>query len=126
MLAQSKLDHAFLWRVDMSRATLRGASLRNMNFREAKLSNADLRYADLTDASCTGVVHSTSGRAKVVLQADLTSARLNNAKLNGADLSRARLGGADLTDAHADDKTKWPPKFDPAAAGVRFTNTPKE
>jgi uncharacterized protein YjbI with pentapeptide repeats len=72
----------------------------------------------LTNATCAGGIASVSGRAKVVLRANFTGANLSNAKLNGADLRNAKFRRANLTGAVADSRTKWPLRFNPAAAGV--------
>ena len=51
-------------------------------------------------------------------RADLTEADLTGADLTGADLTGAYLGRAYLGRAKADQFTRWPDGFDPAARGV--------
>jgi len=84
---------------DLTRAYLARADLTG-----AYLAGADLGGAYLTGADLTG--------------ADLGGAYLGEAYLAGADLGRAYLGGAYLGRAKADQFTRWPDGFDPAARGV--------
>ena len=75
-------------------ADLYGADLRYANLRGADLRYANLRYANLGDADLRG------------------------ADLWGADLWGADLRGANLRGAFANEFTRWPAGFDPAARGV--------
>jgi hypothetical protein len=92
---------------------LLGSRLRGADFRGADLRGADFYLADLRNASLYG--------------ADLQGAYLSRARLWGADLRQADLRGAslegDLSEvrlegARYDRRTRWPPGFDPAAAGA--------
>ena len=83
----------------LSRADLRGANLYGANLGRANLDGAYLRRADLRGA-------------------DLYGANLGRANLDGAYLDGADLGRADLRGADADQYTRWPEGFNPAAAGV--------
>lgn len=91
---------------DLSRSDLSGALMAGANLEEASLEAADLRNADLRRANLGGVV--------------LRGANLRGADLSEADLRGADLDEADLRDTIADDKTTWPPGFDPRANGVQF------
>ena len=70
---------------------------------------ADLRYADLGGADLGGAN---------LRGADLGGADLGGADLRYADLWRADLRGANLGGAFANEFTRWPDGFDPAARGV--------
>ena len=90
-------------------ADLTGADLTGADLYEADLTRADLTGADLTGADLYGAD---------LTRADLTGADLTRADLGGADLGGAYLGGAYLGRAKADQFTRWPDGFDPAARGV--------
>jgi uncharacterized protein YjbI with pentapeptide repeats len=97
---------------DLSYARLGAADLRNADLRNAQLHGADLSDkelpgADLTNANLSGV--------------DLTDANLSRASLEHADLHNADLSGANLRGAWADDRTRWPERFDLRQAGVQLT-----
>lgn len=82
----------------------------------ANLTGADLTRADLTRANLTGAN---------LTYADLTYADLTRTDLYGTDLYGANLTGANLTrtdlyGASANQWTRWPQGFDPAAAGVNI------
>jgi hypothetical protein len=83
-----------LCRVDMH-------SLAGRAFAGANLAGAYLAGANLAGAYLTG--------------AYLTGAYLTRAYLPGANLTGANLSGANLTGAVADQNTRWPDGFDPAA-----------
>ena len=74
-----------LYRIDLSKANLIGASLRAANFSGTDFSKAGLGLADLTGAS--------------LIAANFIATDLSKAKLNSADLSWAKLKEADLSDA---------------------------
>ena len=82
----------------------RGADLRGANLRYADLGGANLGYANLGGAN--------------LRYADLGYANLGYADLGYADLWGADLGDADLGYAFANEFTRWPDGFDPAARGV--------
>ena len=82
ILAEHKL-WVETYRVQGTRADLRGANLRDANLVDANLVGADLRGANLVDANLVG--------------ADLRCANLRDADLTGANLRDADLTGANLT-----------------------------
>ncbi len=103
-LVGAHLGGANLWGANLGGANLRGANLGGADLGGADLGGADLRGADLWGADLWG--------------ADLRGADLWGADLWGADLWGADLGGADLWGANANEGTRWPDGFDPAARGV--------
>ncbi len=110
-------------------ANLRGANLRGANLYGANLYGANLRGADLYGANLYGA---NLGGAYLgganLYGANLYGAHLRGADVYGADLGGADLGGAylygadlygaDLGGAYADQYTRWPEGFNPAAAGA--------
>jgi hypothetical protein len=54
----------------------------------------------------------------VLRAANLRGSNLGRASLFGADLRRANLRRASFRSAEADQETRWPDGFDPAANGV--------
>ena len=125
-------------------ARLSGALAVGACLRKADLSGADLSGRDIdafllkrsTDSRPLGEGE-LIGYAGTLSRADLTGAVLNGTLLSGASLREAWLAGADLSGAHLDGAnlsratlkpkryydselpaTKWPPGFDPKAAGV--------
>lgn len=146
-LADARLDHAVLRGADLELADLARAVLSDADLAGADLAGADLGGADLTRASLVdaraneaadfseatlrgtdlgGAFLRTARFDRAILagaslaRADLYHATLRGADLSGADLSAARhLDAADLTDAHYDDRTRWPAGFDPPKAGAR-------
>jgi Pentapeptide repeats (8 copies) len=108
-LAESHLEHASFFSADLRDALLIGAHLQHATFVEADLrgallNEADLRKASFQDADLRG--------------AFLPDANLSEADLGGADLTRAYLKGTILRGALCDRLTRWPPGFDPRAAGA--------
>ncbi|MER5398210.1 pentapeptide repeat-containing protein [Streptomyces sp. NPDC002599] len=112
----------YLSRLDLRRASLRGARLDKVNFRHANLAsawlvdavladsrlvNTDLRRANLQGASLVRA----DLRGAHLQDADLRRANLRGADLTGADLTGAQLDGADLADTHHDDTTVWPGQY---------------
>jgi hypothetical protein len=91
-------------------ADLRGARLVETDLRDADFTEADLREANLRKAD--------AGRA-VFRRADLRLADLRGSDLSTADLLQVRLTGA-----VASEHTRWPARFDHAAAGVAVTEDP--
>jgi uncharacterized protein YjbI with pentapeptide repeats len=98
------LDGACLEEANGSGASFEGASLVGTNAKDAVLIHADLSRANLQQARLSG--------------ADLTAAQLEQADLTGAGLKGACLDRARLTGARYDGATRWPKRFNPAAAGV--------
>ena len=80
ILDEENLNGMILTGIDLSRASLRGASMHATN-----LMNADLRGADLTGAN--------------LAEADLIMAKLDGAILTGANFREADLLGASLDQA---------------------------
>jgi hypothetical protein len=110
-LSEAKLRDAVLEGASFRGATLKGALLFQAKLGKAVLSGADLSGADL--------------RNTILLEAQLENTRLRGAYLRYAtlqdlDLSTADLQGADLRNAVYTRKTKWPPGFDVAKAGLRL------
>lgn len=103
-LAGAALYSANLEQADLREANLRGASLLGAHLRRARLQNANLRNATLYSADLWG--------------ASLREADLRGTDLRGAVLEQANLSGALLAGAHYDAHTRWPDRFDPAAAGA--------
>ena len=108
-LPGANLKRANLDQTDFRKASLRGADLRQARFDDTDLTGADLAYANLTDAILLAVEFS---------EANLRKATLGNVALGGVDLSKAQLEGADMDGATYSRDTKWPPNFDPEAAGA--------
>src|SRR5437870_3893490 len=75
----------------------------------ARLDGADLRGANLRGWDLAAI---DFGRA------DLRGAEMNHANLVGARLDRANLGDADLSGARFDQRTEWPPGFEPQEHGA--------
>ena len=109
-LGGANLGYADLWGADLRGADLRDANLRGADLGGADLRDADLRGADLWGANLRG--------------ADLWDADLRGADLWGADLRGADLRGADLRGAFANEFTRWPDGFDPAARVVTVRSDP--
>ena len=103
-LSRAYLRGADLYGADLYGADLYGADLGGANLGGANLYGADLGGADLGRANLRG--------------ADLYGANLRGANLRGANLYGANLGRANLRGADADQYTRWPEGFNPAAAGV--------
>ena len=89
--------------IDLSEASLRGASLMDANLRRANFSGADLREtnlsgADLMDANFSETNLQGANFKKTNLQRiNLTSAKLIGTDLSGVDLTDANLTFANLT-----------------------------
>jgi uncharacterized protein YjbI with pentapeptide repeats len=76
-LCWSKLDHLYLYRVNLSNAGLSGSTMNHSNLEKAQLTSANLRWVDLSYSS-------------------LKKANLRGADLRGANLSYSDLRGAYL------------------------------
>lgn len=98
-LAEAPLRGVYLVGARLAWIDLAGADLT-----EANLAWANVAWANLAGSSLVGVN---------LFMADLAKARLPGADLTGANLYEATLDGA-IYDAH----TRWPPGFDPEAAGA--------
>jgi uncharacterized protein YjbI with pentapeptide repeats len=139
-LSDANLGYAHLGAANLSGANLGGANLSHADLRGANLSDANLGDANLGDANLSGAnlgganLSHADLRAADLRDADLTGADLRDADLRDADLTGAdlrgglqrvgaRYGGADLTGtdlrgAKYSADTKFPPNFDPKAAGM--------
>jgi uncharacterized protein YjbI with pentapeptide repeats len=103
-----------LCRVDMH--SLAGRAFAGANLAGAYLAGANLAGAYLAGANLAGAYLAGANLAGAYLtRANLTRANLTRANLTGANLSGANLTGANLTGAVADQNTRWPDGFDPAA-----------
>ncbi|MGP2439699.1 pentapeptide repeat-containing protein [Streptomyces sp. JW3] len=119
-LTQASLVSANLRHADLTTAILRRTRCALTDLRGANLVQADLRDSDFTEADLREAnLRKTDASGAVFHDADLRLADLRGADLTTADLRGARLTGA-LTSEH----TRWPPAFDPAAAGVVPTTDP--
>jgi uncharacterized protein YjbI with pentapeptide repeats len=117
-------------------------ALDRVSFRNANLAQADLRHQSLSPADLTGANLRKALLDWVYLgdanlqKANLEYASLHAASLQGSDLRRANLTGTDLREAFLhettrlenailtntfyDSTTRWPPGFDPQAAGALY------
>jgi uncharacterized protein YjbI with pentapeptide repeats len=91
--------------LDLTRASLRNALLSGSDLSGSRLDHADLSGADLRGANLSGT--------------SLLETTLWGANLSGADLSGSRqVVMAGLRKARFYETTRWPPAFDPLAAGA--------
>jgi uncharacterized protein YjbI with pentapeptide repeats len=99
---------------------LQGLDLTGATLYWASLGDADLSFANLSDADLRGaMLYRTVCRGTKLCRANLGRDNLNGrTDLKGADLSTADLTNAILKDAVYDHDTKFPPGFDPGAAGM--------
>jgi len=109
-LRNAKLDRSDLRQADMTGADLAGASLRETDLRGAWIGCADLEALLLGKGRALAACASARGadlsgarlsEAKMA-GLDLTGARMSEADLAGARLAKAQLGGANLTGARLD------------------------
>lgn len=91
---------------DFSHATLIGLDIEGGSYQKA-----NFEYANLTNARFTAVNFT---------EASFTHADLSNVTLKEVDFSSANLDEAKLTGLCFDANSKWPPGFDPLAAGAKF------
>jgi uncharacterized protein YjbI with pentapeptide repeats len=130
-LVRASLYGANLDGADLLSASLSGADLYGTNLCGANLSHASLTGAHLPNARLCGAILLDAN----LFHADLFCANLSNANLLYAHLSYANLYGTDLstsqhiltTNLHNArftlkhprySDTRWPPDFDPIAAGA--------
>jgi uncharacterized protein YjbI with pentapeptide repeats len=108
---EATLKHANFENVMAAGSSFRGADLRNVGFWEAYLHHADFQGAQLSGAN-------------------FARAKLQGANFDGVDLSdvvfvmhaadpHSKDRGPRVYAAEYDDKTIWPPGFDPKKAGLR-------
>jgi hypothetical protein len=100
------LDRA---KANLAGRNLAGRSLKFADLRRANLSGANLSRADLSGAQLSGAN---------LAKANLSGANLSGATLSGAVLLGANLRGVNLRHALYDDRTLWPPGFNPRAHGA--------
>jgi hypothetical protein len=115
-VAGNTLAGADLAMAGLTGADLLGADLRGANLRKALLCNANLAEANLAGARMDGAI---------VIGANLTHADLHGTDLSGTvlhscDLTGARLDGRFVGSPLYDTNTRWPPTFDPPAAGAKL------
>lgn len=115
----AKLDHARFRSCNMSRVNFRGASCYGADFRNSDLkgsimTGANFKRANLKNADLRGL----NLRTTKVDHANFDGCLLGQANLQGMDLSRTNVDKARLVIARYDEKTLWPPGFDPKAAGA--------
>jgi uncharacterized protein YjbI with pentapeptide repeats len=91
-LRNAKLDRSDLRQADLTGADLAGASLRNADLRGAWIGCADQEQLLLGKSRTVAACASAEG-------ADLSGARLADAKMAGIDLTRAQLRATDLSGA---------------------------
>ena len=111
-LAHADLRSALLKDTNLSGANLAGADIRTAYVARTNLSGADLRNLNAgiveLENSAWGML--TFGRVD-----------LRNADLRGADLrGTLHLGGVTLDGAVYDRESRFPPGFDPGAAGMTY------
>jgi uncharacterized protein YjbI with pentapeptide repeats len=117
--SRANLDHAILVRgrfnhAEMSGATLRNAALMDMRLRRAKCIGVDFSHSAMQGSDMRKANLTRCQFEEVFLAADL-----RKADLRGADFSKAKyLEHSDLTGSVINNETKWPPGFDPVAAGA--------
>ena len=89
------------WRLDLSRADLRGATLSDAHLERANLAHAHLEDSDLRGVHLEGAILNRAYLERADLSyAHLEGAQLAGAHLEGAHLSYAHLKGAIVSDAH--------------------------
>jgi uncharacterized protein YjbI with pentapeptide repeats len=109
-----KAPNAYLADIDASGADFFEADLTKVSFRRANLAKAIFKFAKLHKV--------------VFADADLQGADLRGAKLQGALLEKATGLSSAVLDGETtyDAETKWPPGFDPRAAGLKEVAVVKE
>ncbi|MEU3889477.1 pentapeptide repeat-containing protein [Streptomyces sp. NPDC029041] len=144
-LLNANLDSASSYGADFTFTVLSGASLKGADLRECTFGSAYLEEVtlqiDWVDPTLGEMDHrsldfrrrQTRQTLSVLAQLGFLSyevftagpiypaADLSGADIRGANLSGAALTGAVLAGAQANMDTRWPPGFDPAAAGVVFS-----
>jgi uncharacterized protein YjbI with pentapeptide repeats len=114
-LSGADLTEARLDRMDLRNARLSGLNLFRASLRRAALSGADLSASRLDYADFSGA----DMRGANLTGASLLETIFWEADLSGADLSGSRqLVMAGFRRARFDATTRWPPGFDPQAAGA--------
>ena len=106
----AKLDRTDLSGTDLTGAVLDGASLAGANLENASLTCDEpdtlLLHDNRIAARCASARGADLSRARLtnarLWGIDLSGAKLDEAQLDGADLSNARLVGTSLTSAHLD------------------------
>ena len=104
-----EVERALLNDTDFRRAIIKrfsatGAVLRHADFRHAVVHKADLSHADAEGANFRW--------------SSLRAVRFTNANLKAADFTAATLENVDFTGAVYDEKTVWPPGFNPKRQGA--------
>ena len=118
-LAGIKIQNAILTQIDLRNARLmfanfHGSTLDIANFQGAYLSSADFSNTTLSGANFQDAfLLSANFQDSFLYETDFTNANLTRANLFNADLSTAILTDADVTIAVYNDRTRFPPDFDP-------------
>jgi uncharacterized protein YjbI with pentapeptide repeats len=114
-LSGADLTGARLDRMDLHNRRLSGLNLSRASLRRAALSGTDLSGSRLDHADFSGA----DMRGANLTEVSLLETIFWKADLSGADLSGSRqLVMAGLRRARFDATTRWPPGFDPSAAGA--------
>jgi uncharacterized protein YjbI with pentapeptide repeats len=118
-LAFADLDGASFFEASLGNASFQGAKLELAGFFCASADKAMFYGAKLTKANLIrGRFEGASFSSADLSGAILGSADFSNAMFQGAKLENVDLGRVTLTNAEYDDKTVFPPGFDPVAAGM--------
>ncbi len=123
-LHKADCQGARLQRARLEEANLQGSDFQRAILQLARLARANLRGSDLQHAKCLGASFADANlQGANLLGADLKYAQIQGANLQGANLQGADLQGANLQNVNFqltvyDSSTRWPPYFDPVAAGA--------
>ena len=124
-LSEAKLIEVSMYSgSNLTDADLRGAIIANARLENITLTGADARGAILAGSSVEGDLSGIDMRDADLRDAyfgpatDWTGAKLQNADLRDAHVDGGTIAKAELTGAVYNDKTVFPPGFDPAAAGA--------
>jgi uncharacterized protein YjbI with pentapeptide repeats len=119
-LRGADLSHAILTSALLSRANLENANLEEALLDQADLSTANLESANLRDAS----LEAANLREANLASADLRGSDFKASNLAGASLATANVDGAKFGDAQYDERTQFPPGFDPVGHGMKKCDPP--
>jgi uncharacterized protein YjbI with pentapeptide repeats len=99
---------------------LKGADFSGSDLRDANFQGSDLRSAVFSHCTLSKVqFYEADLRGADLTETDLTGAHFQKARLEGATFIGATLKNLDLR-ATYDEKTKWPPTFQPDKMGAVF------
>ena len=140
-LGRANLENANLKSANLQHANLPGANLKGANLSAANLKNTTLTSVNLVGANLSASKLESANLSAANLQDSILSgADLSNANIKGEDLLEDEIWGpalhqesnvipwdiilrqknwnAQFENAKYNNKTKWPLKFDPKAAGA--------